>query len=136
MLTAFTKSGVRKVKLIVNMQYDDKEFIVRCKNTLMSVKEIWCVYKEYCVMEGKNDRNGKLVKEYHGMVEYHVGKLVKYCNVILKRNAMKELVMIMVGYVCVFDAYVLEGVEGGAETKYEQIKNENVNALRKIEVLL
>ena len=152
-LTTFTKSSVSKVKLIVNMQYDDKEFIVRFKNTLMSVKEIWCVYKEYCVMEGKNEWSGKLVKEfindrkeYYEMVEYYVGKLVKYCNVILKRYAMKELVMIAVGYVCVFDAYVREGIEGGAESKYveyevrnmvlEQIKYENVNALKKIEVLL
>lgn len=57
--------------------------------------------------------------------------------------------MIVVGYVCVFDAYVREeGTEGGGigESKsveyevrnmvLEQIKYENVNALKKIEVLL
>ena len=148
-----TKRTIKKVKLIVNMQYDDKEFIVRFKKTLINMKEIWCVYKEYCVMEGKNEWSGKLVKEfindrneYYEMVEYYVGKFVKYCNVILKRYAMKELVMIVVGYVCVFDAYVREGIEGGGESKcveyevknmvLEQIKYENVNALKKIEVLL
>jgi hypothetical protein len=107
-------------------------------------------------MEGKNEWSGKLVKEfindrkaYYEMVEYYVSKFVKYCNVILKRYAMKELVMIVVGYVCVFDAYVREeGSEGGGigESKsveyevrnmvLEQIKYENVNALKKIEVLL
>ena len=152
MLSTFTDNAVKKVKLIVNVHYDDKEFIVRFKKTLIKMKEIWCVYKEYCVMEGKNEWSGKLVKEfindrkaYYEMVEYYVSKFVKYCNVILKRYAMKELVMIVVGYVCVFDVYVREegGIGESKSVEYEvrnmvleQIKYENVNALKKIEVLL
>ena len=76
---------VKKVRLIVNTHYNDKEFIVRFKKRLINMKQIWCVYKGHCVMEGKNEWSGKLVKEfindrnkYYEMVEYYVGRIVKF----------------------------------------------------------